>query len=396
MKSSFCVKVLVLTFILITSCSKKEIIEKNKKSDRLEIINLDITSHKVYPEKGKFEDYFESYDIIPLETTPKSTIAKIERIFFFKDKFFLLDLELDELFIFDKKGKFLNKINNKGKGPNEYIGLSDFTINEDEEKIVLYSNFPKKILVYDIEGKFIKQYKQDKQEEQYRNIAYNNKSFLFLKDEVKHSKPFLIEQTLSLENKTSHLYGKIKDVIFDKMRYDSPNIISSGGSLYTSFIYSDTIYRYNSKLGFEARYFIDFDTQRTPLDIYKSKKQDLFSADFLFNNEYGFGITDFRETENYLVFKYHCNKLIIHSKKNKKTSKNLTFYKDFISFSNYKAHSGNDNTIISIVDSELFPSKMKFFKKNRDKWNQIPDKVKEIFKSTSVKDNPLLLVYKFK
>jgi hypothetical protein len=394
MKNYLCIKILTITVFLFVSC-RKENKSEFIKSDNLETINLDISSLKVLGEKGNFDDYFDSYSLIPLETTTSSIISKISRIYFCKGKIFILDKKTNQIFIFNKNGKFFKKINSKGKGPNEYVGLRDFTINEDTNEIIVYSYFPKKILVYNFEGQFVKQFNQKKEEKEYRNIAYDGKKYLFLLDKVEEGEPFLIEKSLNLETENTFLNAEIKDKIFDIVSFGVPNIIKSNSGLYTSFVYSDTIYKYNKSSGFEAKYYIDFGAQKTPLQEYKKQKHDFFSN--LDNNrKYGFGITDFRETKNFVIFKYHGYKMIIYSKKDKKANKISSFYKDYISFSNYKAHDDNDDNIISIVDAELFSSKMNFFDKNEDKWNQVPDKIKEIFKNTSATDNPLLLVYKFK
>ena len=394
MKNYLCIKILTITVFLFVSC-RKENKSEFIKSDNLETINLDISSLKVLGEKGNFDDYFDSYSLIPLETTTSSIISKISRIYFCKGKIFILDKKTNQIFIFNKNGKFFKKINSKGKGPNEYVGLRDFTINEDTNEIIVYSYFPKKILVYNFEGQFVKQFNQKKEEKEYRNIAYDGKKYLFLLDKVEEGEPFLIEKSLNLETENTFLNAEIKDKIFDIVSFGVPNIIKSNSGLYTSFVYSDTIYKYNKSSGFEAKYYIDFGAQKTPLQEYKTQKHNFFS-NTVNNRKYGFGITDFRETKNFVIFKYHGYKMIIYSKKDKKANKISSFYKGYISFSNYKAHDDNDDNIISIVDAELFSSKMNFFDKNEDKWNQVPDKIKEIFKNTSATDNPLLLVYKFK
>jgi hypothetical protein len=59
-----------------------------------------------------------------------------------------------DIFIFDRKGKALRKINRKGQGDEEYSHI--FWVILDEEKSELFVNdfFFKKIMVYDLEGNF--------------------------------------------------------------------------------------------------------------------------------------------------------------------------------------------------------------------------------------------------
>ncbi|MDR3060782.1 MAG: 6-bladed beta-propeller, partial [Dysgonamonadaceae bacterium] len=56
--------------------------------------------------------------------------------------------------LFNKKtGKFLNNIGSYGQGPNEYLNVYDFQLDEKNNRIYLLPWQAKKILVYDLKGK---------------------------------------------------------------------------------------------------------------------------------------------------------------------------------------------------------------------------------------------------
>ena len=71
---------------------------------------------------------------------------------------FIMD---DEQFLrFDKNGRFINNQQKKGEGPGEYLSLFDFTFLDN--KIVLYSNQPAKIIETDITGTLLKEYRLER------------------------------------------------------------------------------------------------------------------------------------------------------------------------------------------------------------------------------------------
>ena len=58
------------------------------------------------------------------------------------------------IFIFDRKGKALKRINRKGQGNEEYSSYSRIILDEEKEEIFVNNSFAKKIQVYDLEGNF--------------------------------------------------------------------------------------------------------------------------------------------------------------------------------------------------------------------------------------------------
>lgn len=74
------------------------------------------------------------------------------------------------IFLFDRKGKFIRKINRRGNGPEEYIHITGINIDELHEEILVYSNALRKILVYDLYGNFKRSFKYMKQESEIRYL----------------------------------------------------------------------------------------------------------------------------------------------------------------------------------------------------------------------------------
>ena len=103
----------------------------------------------------------ESIKYIPLETTDEcllhSDILQIEldgEMIYLCDGYFI--------FKFNLEGKFLKKIGNKGQGPGEYGSLIvDFLLDTQEKTVTVFDRARRKFIVYDTEGRFIREYNSD-------------------------------------------------------------------------------------------------------------------------------------------------------------------------------------------------------------------------------------------
>lgn len=100
-------------------------------------------------------DFFTNVKIIPLETTEESLITEVSKVQFYNGHYYILDRRSHELFCFDEEGKFLYKISNQGRGPREYVGVSDFTIDRFNYRLLLLDPATKHIHSFDIEGNYL-------------------------------------------------------------------------------------------------------------------------------------------------------------------------------------------------------------------------------------------------
>ena len=97
----------------------------------------------------------DSVTYIPLETTPESLIGYVIRAYFVDDM--VLVQSGQQIFFFDKRGKFLRKISRRGRGPGEYLNLSNTILDETNKRIIVYDGYGDKLLYYDFEGVFRKE-----------------------------------------------------------------------------------------------------------------------------------------------------------------------------------------------------------------------------------------------
>ena len=83
------------------------------------------------------EELLNGIQIIPLELTKNSAINRVSDLIIFDDQICILDVRSNSIFVFDKFGRFKERITNIGKGPGEYLTLSSIGINRYNGNIEL-------------------------------------------------------------------------------------------------------------------------------------------------------------------------------------------------------------------------------------------------------------------
>lgn len=104
-------------------------------------------------EEKYLSSIFKNPRIIPLETLDESLIGRnINKIRKRGDKYYV-SFDNKTLVIFDRQGKFLQRIHKKGRAPEEYISLVDFDVLPNGNIVI---QDVKKLLLYSSECEFIK------------------------------------------------------------------------------------------------------------------------------------------------------------------------------------------------------------------------------------------------
>lgn len=140
-------KIKLLAFLLIISfsCGRKS---TNEKEDVNSVLNIDLLTE---PESylKNLSEFAENAEYIPLQTTESSLIGGIVRkIVNVEDRIYILSG--NELLAFNMDGKYLFKLQNRGRGPEEYTFLNDFDVSSDNKFLIVLSSLIHKLLVYRI------------------------------------------------------------------------------------------------------------------------------------------------------------------------------------------------------------------------------------------------------
>lgn len=79
-------------------------------------------------------------------------IENIDCAYYFDDKYIIADKRNAVIMIFDNKGKYLSKINRKGRAHNEYLSLDEVRFDEKNGQIIIYDAELEKFLYYTLDG----------------------------------------------------------------------------------------------------------------------------------------------------------------------------------------------------------------------------------------------------
>lgn len=130
---------LIIIFSLANSC--------NFRNDNIPTIH--INPHDAN-EEIDLSEIAEDIEYIILETSPICLIGRIHSVIIRNKFIYILDISKHVVFVFDKNGNYISKLDKRGKGPGEYSRLGPVVIDENEEfvELITYSSTGFNIMKY--------------------------------------------------------------------------------------------------------------------------------------------------------------------------------------------------------------------------------------------------------
>ncbi len=142
------IKLLAFVMIIFCFCGRKS---TNEKKDSNSVLIIDLLSE---PESGikKLSEFASNIEYIPLQTAENSLMGSVRHKIEYLDKRIYIE-NIEGIFksgilCFNLDGKFLFKIENTGRGPEEYTFINDFDVSPDNKNITILSR--NKLLLYGI------------------------------------------------------------------------------------------------------------------------------------------------------------------------------------------------------------------------------------------------------
>lgn len=93
--------------------------------------------------------------LLRLDTINQALLADVSKVFKSKDCIFILDKKQNIVVQFDLNGKYLRKLDKRGKGPEEYLAICDIFIDEASRSYYILDNRKKIILHYNYNNEFL-------------------------------------------------------------------------------------------------------------------------------------------------------------------------------------------------------------------------------------------------
>ncbi|WP_446774925.1 6-bladed beta-propeller [Macellibacteroides fermentans] len=223
------------------------------------VITVDVTKNN-FPKKELIIQDFMNVEYIPLETTDEfinqGFVQEIGK------EIILVINRTDDgnIYVYDRTGKALRKINRKGQGGEEYTYITKIILDEDNNEIIVHDHYIKKIYVYDLYGNFKRSfsYKENTKGWLYTDMSNYNKTNLICFDEYNDKgRAFaLISKLDGSITKKIDIPFKVSKLLM-KLQFDEANnrvngmapdpyntILPFNGGKILLDVFSDTIYTF--------------------------------------------------------------------------------------------------------------------------------------------------------
>ena len=372
--------VYLILFLSITGCSQNN-------NENYPLINLNPDVAK----KLNFKDWCTQIKLVPLETNSNSVIADCHKIMKYNNRYFILDVDQRAVFAFNKSGKYLFSTKNfQGKGPNEYISLTDFNINYLNKKLEILDPPDYKIKIYDLNGKYN------------RHISLSQE-LLPLESFKALSKDIYLFYTKSTQRKNGNIlfYSIKKNKIVQKvgelpkkayilpttMRIPFHNI---GNKIHFNYTFpSNSIYCINQrKLNMEKLVEFDFGKYNFTLeDLPNNRKKDYYQSFVSIDNEEYAFVFNIIENETNIFIHFYLKKKIYIARYEKSTKKTLIQYMEFGSLGQLPPPNLVDNNYLYYVCE---PGYVKYYLSDE----LLDTDSKQNLSDLNIDDNPVIIKYK--
>lgn len=380
---------------LVSGSSKTINVSRNKD---IIVLNIDKLSSD---NKLLYSKFFNSCKIIPLETKESCLIGQIDQIHVANDELYILDSRsAKSLFVFTKKGEFIRKIGNLGRGPGEYTNPGTFKINDIRKEIYILDRNYQVLHKYDYTGKYLGNIKVTG--DRAVDFVVNNQNHLYLNLVMGYGDNTYLLRELSSNGKElknwfpTPEYGKGWS-----FNLDGEAFCQTQQDIKFYEPYLDTIYSiYPNEV--KAFMCLSSDNLLTGKDLMEIKATQKISNSMmgLHKSKKIWGPTDYYEDNN-LIFIVIRNKsmpyFILFNKQNK-NSLAVQFY-NFDDDLAYAPHTSPP--FIGYTQSEFIkvirPTEIINFKKKLlENKNLLTDDEKIKLEQTSELSNPILILYESK
>ena len=301
--------------------------------NKIETIKVNLTQAEL-----KLSGVFSDVELVKLETTDNSLLSMISKSYLGDSLIFISSAH--ELFLFKRSGEFVNKISRIGNGPEEYVRLSDFDVNEAMGEVYILDKSQQRIVVYNYDGEYLNTYpvgfwaiKVIKER--------NDELFLYSGNEESPSNDYKINimKTSSINDKLFQIDNRKKSYLHVN---STQNFYWNDGMLYFFEAFNDTIYNLTKGA---PHYYISYDGA-TPDSFFDRDFQNIMSF-FQEFNKANYVNSTYNAFESDDSFFFSCfysgvKYFNVYNKDGKSCSSFNTITEDVL-FNNYKLPFINDD-----------------------------------------------------
>ncbi|TCO08224.1 6-bladed beta-propeller [Natronoflexus pectinivorans] len=327
-------------------------------------------------EKVQMSKFIDEVEYLTLRAPRGVRIGAIEKVIVHNNEYFIRHTPSNPaITVFDSDGRFKHNIGKHGRGPGEYVGLHDFTINHQQNEVVLMDLMVQKMHYYCTEGKY--KFSNDLPIHALKFSWLNDDDFIFWvgnlyndlmnKDESQLWNVYVVNKDLNIKSK----YLEVPKEFMGVMNGSSPSSLSpykEGVNIVSPL--SNYIYHYR-KGEFRTKYYLDFGSLNCDF-INEFRQYNGLASSFVFNlRKTGatYYSNQFFEFENHLYFTFISNDKmysVIYDKLNEASHVGIGYPDDDINNAIFgRAVGNNQNRLITVIeplllldDEEKFPEKL--------------------------------------
>lgn len=137
--------ILILLSIFVLSCTSES------RNGEVSVDLLHVTEDSLC-----YSSFVDSISYIVLEDNDDCLIGSVSDVIIDDEYIFVLDDKQQAVWIFSREGNYLNSINRRGSGPEEYIRLAQFEYDKQENELLILDGWTKSIIHYSLDGAFKK------------------------------------------------------------------------------------------------------------------------------------------------------------------------------------------------------------------------------------------------
>lgn len=223
-----------------------------------DLITVDITKSPSHKKELILQDFMD-VEYIPLETNDEFINQGFVQAIGKKNIVIKNRNSDGDIFIYDRSGKAVRKINHKGQSGEEYSFILGIVLDEDNNEMYINSHYERKMLVYDLEGNFKRSftYAENTDNSFYTEISNYDKGQLICKSEYSKETGFNLiskqDGSITKEIKIPYKEKKVlaqtlEDKENNSMRWVSPGaystLIPHNDNWILSELSSDTVYTF--------------------------------------------------------------------------------------------------------------------------------------------------------
>jgi len=387
--------------LIIASCNP----ETKEIPQQIETIIIDISSKEL--DSVLLSSMVEDIEYIKLEATPDSYITFCEETEIGEK--YIVVLRKQSIYVFNRKGKYLNRIGRKGKGPGEYTFPRLLRLSKDEKYLFFHDSPRRKILQYELDGTFISETEIHFYPTNVRllntniPIFFNSSTMNHIYDSITL---FTINNNGLVDKK---ILSKCIPVLMEEPGtfYVADNLLNN---YYDSLTYweefCDTIYRVSPDYTVIPKYLLDIKEFKMPIEVILNSERNIIEI-----HKY-FELIEFTETKDYIFIfghkNYKLNRIIYD--KNKRISRNLYFDENSYSgrslindfdggYPIFPSNLVNPKTLFVTFDVNSYKTQL------QSGYTKTPDKIKypekqkqfqELLDNADENDNPVIMIVHLK